>query len=205
MKAFDWIFLTLMCLVALASCGGSDSKEDSNYDDSYSWKDRDNDNGHSDVITNDEVNNGSADEAMNSTAGTGSVVADSGIERIIRTYKDGGVLSQSDYAECVDYLESCFTTLGESLENAVDISDSKEELDHTLDAVSEKVEAMYPYAEDVLGILENLSESDLGSRNSLRFQKIFSALCEKILSAREKATDKFNLDPTDVELSLFGT
>lgn len=192
-RAYTVALVALVCIV-FASCGASDSGDDSNYDNNYSWrKDADTAGNVDQTETKDYED--SADKLN---------ISDNSVQRIVERY-NVGMMTQTDYKNSLDMMEEYIDAIVDEFRSSVDNADSLEDLQNSFESMDSRINSKYPGMDDVVNILDSAYKDDkMNPENALRYKKLMQGLNIEIISIGEKTMRKFNLDPEDMgEFNMF--
>lgn len=96
----------------------------------------------------------------------GGAPSNSDVKKVIEKYDDKGEISEKDYSALLDYLDAA---MDEALPLVKDMKKAQENDDddeiEAIEKKAEKLESKYEYFEDVLKIISNASDEDLGKSN----------------------------------------
>ncbi|MCM1006066.1 MAG: hypothetical protein NC402_07205 [Prevotella sp.] len=114
-------------------------------------------------------------------------------EKMYNKYQDG-TLTESDYTTMIDWMQEAFRDANERAAEAVRESSSESEFKRDMRNIESDLERDWPNFNEIAKILNKSSESEMGSSNYRRFNRIKDNFEDRSRELQEKAERKFSRD-----------
>lgn len=114
------------------------------------------------------------------------------IENWYDTYRDRGHIKKSDYTKAIEMAEEIMEKFTDQQESIINNSKTSTAYEEAMEDLADNFDERYDDNEDLMTILNNASEDDMGSANYRKWQRTWSKFTNRVEKLSEKAERKFD-------------
>lgn len=112
-------------------------------------------------------------------------------EKMEEKYDDGD-MTKKDYEKCIEWVDAFSQDYIKLCEDAMKEAKNEKKWEKKVEEIEEKLDKDWAGIDDIIKILTESDEDEMGSSNYKKWEKIIEKFSEKQLKIREKLQDKFD-------------